>query len=276
MINEFFDKVVVVNLDHRTDRMQAMDVQLKGYGIKYERFSAISNHNGIKGLLLSMKKLFIESIEAGINNLLVLEDDSCFLLNPVLFLTEILPQLPKDYLCFHLGMNLTTQPKLISQNILLIDKAYSTHAIGYSLEAMKLILPLLEREEIVPYDIIMMNEIQPMIKSYGTYPMCATQSLSYSDIEKNVPKWGSLMAMTYSLHTKNLNHNFMATETTPCNYGHFMNGAPPQVDPKILEIQHPELIGKPCDCKKCTYFELQCSCPGTPEWRIEWRENINR
>jgi len=40
-VNEFFDKVVVINLDRRTDRMETLDAQLKELGIEYERFSAI-------------------------------------------------------------------------------------------------------------------------------------------------------------------------------------------------------------------------------------------
>jgi GR25 family glycosyltransferase involved in LPS biosynthesis len=40
-VNEFFDKVVVINLDRRTDRMEILDAQLKELGIEYERFSAI-------------------------------------------------------------------------------------------------------------------------------------------------------------------------------------------------------------------------------------------
>ena len=40
-VNEFFGKVYVMNLDRRTDRLAAIDRQMKGLGIKYERFSAV-------------------------------------------------------------------------------------------------------------------------------------------------------------------------------------------------------------------------------------------
>lgn len=40
-VNEYFDKVVVINLDRRKDRLEKVDAQLQELGIAYERFSAI-------------------------------------------------------------------------------------------------------------------------------------------------------------------------------------------------------------------------------------------
>jgi len=40
-INDYFDKVVVINLDRRRDRMEKVDSQLKELGVQYERFSAV-------------------------------------------------------------------------------------------------------------------------------------------------------------------------------------------------------------------------------------------
>lgn len=275
MINEFCDKVVVINLDSRVDRMTAMDCQLKEFGIEYERFPAIKDENGIKGLCLTMHKLFSEALKTRVLNLCVLEDDCKFLLPPIPFLEFVLPQLPKDYLCFHLGLNLLTKPTLISQNILRIESSYSTHTIIYSRKAMEMILPLLEREEVVPYDILLMKEIQIYSKNYCCYPMLANQKEGWSDIENKIIDWGKLMSMTFNMHTKNLNNNFMAIETTPCNRGHLINGIAPVVDPKILNTQNVGLIGKVCDCRRFIYDERKCSCPGTPEWQIDWKENTN-
>jgi hypothetical protein len=49
-VNDFFDRVVVINLDRRTDRMDKLDPQLKELGIEYERFSAVDGKElDIKG-----------------------------------------------------------------------------------------------------------------------------------------------------------------------------------------------------------------------------------
>jgi hypothetical protein len=67
----------------------------------------------------------------------------------------------------------------------------------------------------------------------------------------------------------------MAIETAYCIDGHMIFGALPYVDEKKFEVQHPELIGKSCDCGRFTYHEEQCpSCFGT-KWKIVWREKTN-
>lgn len=273
MFNEFVEKILVINIESRTDRLEQIDCDLKSFGIEYERFPAIKDDNGIKGLVLTMVELFKICLEKGYKNFLVLEDDALFLVpQPVKFLDICLKQLPEDYLCFHLGCNLISAPRRVSENILKIDKAYSTHAIIYSLEAAKLILSLLEQEELVPYDILLMNKVQIHGKSYCTMPMLATQRESYSDIEKNFPPWGKLMAQTFSMHTKSIQS--MANEIAYCINSHKLNGFEITVDHDKFEIQHPELIGQICDCKKFKYDEAECGC-SVKEWRVKWKENPN-
>lgn len=52
-----------------------------------------------------------------------------------------------------------------------------------------------------------------------------------------------------------------------CTYFHTWNNERPTVDPRRLEIQHPELIGLPCDCGRVTYDEEPCGC-SREEWRV--------
>lgn len=266
-----FDKVFLINLDSRPDRLEIMDCHLKEHGIEYERFQAIKDANGIKGLILTMQKLFKLCLDKGYQNILVLEDDAEMLFPAVPFLREILPQLPTDYHCFHLGLNLLTQPKRVKPNILQVNTAYATHAVAYSRAGMDYIYPYLMREEIVPYDILLMKEIQPSGRCYATFPMLCTQRTNYSDIENKITDWKTLMAMTYAMHTKNLQR---MDEIAYCNNGHLINWVVISVDPSIHQIQHPELIGKVCDCGKFKYDEEICGCPGTKDWRVTWKENV--
>ncbi len=274
MINELVDKVFLVNLDSRKDRLEISDCALKEQGIEYERFPAVYDVNGVKGLLLSMRNLFRLCIAMNYTKgVLVFEDDVEFLLPIVPFLRECLPQLPKDYLTFHLGLNLLSVPKRVSPNLLLIDQSYSTHAIIYSFEAVKLLLPLLERPENKAYDILMRDELQIYCRSYASFPMIATQRTNHSDIEGKEINWKDLSVSSYNRLTKDLQR---MEEIAYCNNGHLINWTRYEetIDPLRLEVQHPELIGKVCDCKRMTYFEEQCNC-GSPEWRIVWKENIN-
>lgn len=263
---DFFDNIYILNLKGREDRRLLMAEEMCKYEIeKYEFFEATRDDNGIRGLLLSMKRLFEDAIEKKYEHILILEDDNFFLLHPVLFLREVLPQLPKDYLLFFLGLNLLSQPKRISQNILKVSQSYSTHAIAYSREAMKMILPLLLQEPIRPYDILIRDELQPSQRTYCTMPMLSTQRPGVSDIEKGFIDWGKLMAISYRTHTRNLQN--MSQEYFYCSQGHTVNGY--VVSPMDLQYD-----GKVCDCNKIRFVAEECSCPGNPTMEIHQKENI--
>lgn len=265
---EFFDKVFVINLPHRTDRLDVISKELHQHGIEFEVWKAVEGPTGIIGLCHSMKALFNHALEKGYKNIMVLEDDSTFLLPSVPFLKEVIPQLPKDYHCLFLGLNLLSRPTMISNNILKVRESFSTHAVCYSETAMRLILPLLENP--APYDILLRNHIQCLEQCYCTFPMLATQRDGYSDIENKEMSgekgWGKLMATTYAMHTKFIAP--MSTEIIYCGpEGHKVNGV--VVTPFDLGFD-----GKVCDCKKIKFVKGQCDC-GNPTEEIKQVENVD-
>lgn len=274
MINDFFDEVYVVSLPERQDRRDTIKCELEEQGINFVFFDAIKHDNGVVGLVRSMIKLFTEALEKKQKNILVLEDDTTFLFSALPFLKETLPQLPQDYLTFHLGLNLLTHPERISNNILRVNQSYSTHSIAYSEEAMRLILDYIKPHETLAYDIFIRDHIQPFRKSYCTIPMLCTQRTGFSDIEGKEIDWAKLMSMTFAMHTKKL--QAMPNEIAYCNNGHMINWQQPTINPNLHQIQHPELIGQVCDCKRFIYKgEDLCGC-AIKEWRITWEDNPNR
>jgi len=271
MFLNFFDEVYVINLPHRIDRRQEMNDELGRHGIPFTIFEATQDENGVKGLVETMKRLFRHALEKRQNNVLVFEDDASFLVsNPVAFLSEVLPQLPKNYQLFFLGLNLLSKPIRMSENILKVIDSYSTHAIAYSAEGMRFALERLESVPLMPYDIFVRQEILGCGLSYCTFPMMATQRVSYSDIEKATPRWGELMLMTFNMHTKNL--QIMAQEIAHCIYGHVIEGNLPYVDDLKFEVQHPEHFGKVCDCGRFVYSEGMCPTCNGDKWKIIWKE----
>lgn len=277
MFLDFFDKVYVINLRRRIDRRDFMQRQLDQCGIPFEFFEATEHPDGSIGLLYTMKRLLKHALSQYQNNVIILEDDCSFLVgDPVSFLKEVLPQLPKDYYLFYLGLNFLEKPIRMSENILKVVDCFSTHAIVYSKLAMEECLQGLERipeGQRRPYDIFMREEILGRQSSYCTFPMLATQNESHSDIENSNPKWGALMAMSFALHTKNMRS--MATEYVECPHGHVINGKLPIVDFGKFEVQHPELVGQKCDCGKFLYSEAECGCT-VKQWEVKWIENPNR
>jgi GR25 family glycosyltransferase involved in LPS biosynthesis len=107
-VNDFFDKVVVINLDRRTDRMERLGAQLDELGIEYERFSAVDG-----------KELGIDPIVAGTmshvavmkkypqKHILILEDDALFVDNFQERFDEVMPTLPRDWDVLYLGALIT-------------------------------------------------------------------------------------------------------------------------------------------------------------------------
>lgn len=47
------------------------------------------------------------------------------------------------------------------------------------------------------------------------------------------------------------------------------------VNSDVHEVQHPEHIGKPCDCGKFLWNEGMCGCPGQKHWEAKMVENPN-
>lgn len=263
-------KVYVINLPERKDRLELANAELKSHGIEYTLFEATKNENGVLGLLDTMIRLFDEAISEGHEHILVFEDDVKLLCPFTPFMETVLPQLHTDYHTFYLGLNLLTTPKKISENILLIDQAYSSHAILYSRSGMILTLAALNRER-TPYDILLRDHIQVLKKSFCSFPMLATQRISFSSIENKVIDWGQLMATTFSMHTKNLMQ--MSAEIVYCFPQHTWNGIVPEIDRQRFEWQHSELMGVVCDCKRTVYHEQECGCT-VKEWEIKPKENV--
>jgi GR25 family glycosyltransferase involved in LPS biosynthesis len=272
MLLNLFDEVYVINLPHRIDRRVEMEDQLMAHGIPFTIFPAIYDpENGIRGLVETMKVLCRHILDKDQKNVIILEDDAQFLVgNPVAFLKEILPQVPANYHLLYLGLNLLTRPTRMSENILKVADCYSTHAIAYSQDAVRLVLERLEQVSLKPYDIFMREEVLGHGRAFCTFPMLATQRDSFSDIEKKVPDWGRLMALTFSMHTKNL--PIMAQEIAQCIHGHCIDGNIPYVNDLQFETQHPDLVGRTCDCGRFVYSEGKCPTCSGEKWKIIWKD----
>jgi len=61
----------------------------------------------------------------------------------------------------------------------------------------------------------------------------------------------------------------------PCSEGHTLDGVIPTINLNIMQVQHPEWVGKACDCKKLVYNENRCHCPAQGHWEIQWMPNPN-
>ena len=203
---KYFDKIFVVSLPNEVGRkrMEVTLPHLAEHGIDYDLWEATENQNGVVGLLQSMHRLFTHCIEEGYEAVLVLEDDTVFKVSFWDFIREIWPQVPANYHCLFLACTLMSRPQRISANILRIGSSYCTNAIVYTLESMRLILPMIERNPTQAYDITLMKELQPSGLCLATYPQMCFQRKGYSSIEKIEMDWESYQAQSFQMHTHNI------------------------------------------------------------------------
>ena len=183
-INEFFDKVVVINLDRRTDRMEKLDPQLKELGIQYKRFSAVDG-----------KKLDIDPIVAGLRShlqvmkqiagqrVLILEDDAQFVEDFNEKFEKVMQTLPEDWDIFYLGALVPKDVGLIRMvNRHWGIQVLTTGSQAYCINPSKLEYFISKLEDYNSYIDIGLRDFAKDLKTYIAQPNLVTQFPSYSDL----------------------------------------------------------------------------------------------
>lgn len=80
--------VFYINLDHRVDRKEHVETQLKSIGLNGTRFNAIKMENGAIGCSMSHLKILEDAKRNKLEHVLIIEDDITFL-EPELFKNQI-------------------------------------------------------------------------------------------------------------------------------------------------------------------------------------------
>jgi GR25 family glycosyltransferase involved in LPS biosynthesis len=206
MWHDFFDAIVLLNLDRRADRLEQSTQTLNEYGIPFQRFAATENESGAIGLAMTMKSLFVSALDNKVNKILVFEDDVSFVVSPDQF-TETMNKCTNDlstfdWGCFYLGLQHCRQFQAWkTPNLLHVNMGYSTHAVAYSKHAMEFFIRMQVNE---PIDNFLVREYQPYNTSYCSYPLLATQLNSYSDIAKDKPNWDRYISPNFERFTKDI------------------------------------------------------------------------
>lgn len=192
MINDFFDKVYLINLDRRIDRMVDCKNQFDKYKIEYERFSAIDgskivNHtsNLIKGEI-GCRNSHLNVIKMAKNeniySILILEDDFELCDNFDHEFEKVINQLPEDWEWLYFGGSHFEEPIKITDNIYRVNKTYTTHAYAIKNSIYDKLIDTLSI--FGPAD-VRFAEIQKEINTYITIPHLIYQRDGYSDIQGN-------------------------------------------------------------------------------------------
>jgi GR25 family glycosyltransferase involved in LPS biosynthesis len=183
-VNDFFDKVIVINLDRRTDRMEKLAPQLEKLDIQYKRFSAVDG-----------KKLDIDPIVAGLRShlqvmkqiagqrVLILEDDALFVEDFNEKFEKVMQTLPEDWDIFYLGALVPKDVGLIRMvNRHWGIQVLTTGSQAYCINPSRLEYFISKLEDYNSYIDIGLRDFAKDLKAYITQPNLVVQFPSYSDL----------------------------------------------------------------------------------------------
>jgi GR25 family glycosyltransferase involved in LPS biosynthesis len=183
-VNDYFDKVIVINLDRRTDRMEKLAPQLEKLDIQYKRFSAVDG-----------KKLDLDPIVAGLRShlqvmkqiagqkVLILEDDAQFVEDFNEKFEKVMQTLPEDWDIFYLGALVPKDVGLIRMvNRHWGIQVLTTGSQAYCINPSKLEYFISKLEDYNSYIDIGLRDFAKDLKAYIAQPNLVTQFPSYSDL----------------------------------------------------------------------------------------------
>lgn len=184
-VNEYFDRVVVINLDRRTDRMDKLGAQLNELGIVYERFSAIDAQElGIEPLVAGTQSHVAVWKKYLNQRILILEDDALFCNDFNDKFAEVMPELPKDWDIFYLGALLPKDTGKVQSigNRYWYQQIMSTGAHAYCIRPQLMYTFAKDLEEYDWYIDIGLRLKNEDHKCYIAQPNLVTQFPSFSDL----------------------------------------------------------------------------------------------
>ena len=196
-LKKYFDKVYVINLDRRPNRLEIFNTQISKYFINnIDRFSAIDGStvmpnkipllSGEIGVLLSHLEIIKECKKNNVKNVLIMEDDVYFT-DEAKKLDEYLSLIPSDWDFIYFGGNHVygQPPQLINEKVIKLNFTVALQCVAINssmFDFIETILPNMRKQVDAYY-----AELHNRFNAYGFYPSMAKQLAGYSDIQnKNV------------------------------------------------------------------------------------------
>ena len=182
ILNSFFDRVVLINLARRPDRLEKFTAQAEAVGLQFERFEAIDarteNLTPPQACAASHREVVTRAKADGIGRLLIFEDDAVFAPHFEAACEVVLAMVPSDWQMFYLG---SWPHSIIPVNTLIARTlgTICTHAYGFKSDVFDLVIE--SSMGPTPID----NELSirhGTIRTYMAHPSIVTQEPGFSDI----------------------------------------------------------------------------------------------
>lgn len=186
-INEYFDKVLFINLARRTDRLEHAVEQFKAQGIEAERIDGVDlgEHMGNHGCTAAHRKALDMIVENGWKRTLVMEDDIQFIYPDTQErFARFVEAVPRDWFMIYLAGHYGNIPfRRASEGVIQFDHMKTTTAYGITLEAATIMAPQIEGCGPIDELYSGFSHVHPC---YIIDPRIAVQYGNYSDIERRI------------------------------------------------------------------------------------------
>ena len=180
-------RVKIVNQPHRTDRLESLPEEMAKLGFEYEIFPALNPPGIVPGATGSVYS-HIEVLRDVEGNLLVCEDDVCFVDQAKEIFELAFNELPQDWDMLYLGGNPKIPQIRYSEHLFKLQGGVHTnHAILYSEKARNYVLNNYDfrTNEIGIYDHWLFMVGQKEMNCFIISPMIAWQKPGYSDCRRS-------------------------------------------------------------------------------------------
>ncbi len=209
-LNDCFDKIYLINLKSRTDKLKLSIGELNKYNIKFEVFCAVEGNPGVQlnspfllnrpgavGCALSHIEIIKLAKKQNLKNVLIFEDDIELTQDFSVKFDSFIRQLPDNWDMFYLGGSGHTAPNstvisYISKNIAKTTGTYTTSSYAVKESLFDIIIEGASKM-VEPIDNYYKYRIQPNYNCYVTRPNLIWQKPGKSDISHTFRDYTSFM-----------------------------------------------------------------------------------
>ena len=227
MLNNFFDKLICINLDKRTDRLNESKRQWGDNNLQVERMSAVNGNpmgwkhvdekdaginkikraswTGAAGCMASHVNIWKRAKLEGWKNVLIIEDDCDFIPDLQNKFNELIKEVPNDWDMLYFGGVHEERggkfiPTKVSENVVKCARMITTTCYAINESCYDLAINSVLAEEPWFYTAVdgyLAAAVQPKCNAYAFNPPLAWQRGSYSDIQSGYRDYSKSMKAKY-------------------------------------------------------------------------------